>query len=274
MASFKAAQLAEEMSRFENEIMGASASAPKGPIPLFSPRSLQHPTKPNSQLLFLPPAVRQQMGAMGLPVQSPQMKPIPPAMNASPQGVSLPLPSAPMMLNTSQMAQIALASSVQGMPSSSSDGKKMTEAVAAGGGDSPTPVKQSGRRRKRDKKKLRMGGGAVWEDPTLDEWDSSDFRIFCGDLGNDVNDDTLARAFSKYPSYTKAKVIRDKHSKKTKGYGFVSFKDPHDFVQAMREMNGKYIGSRPVKLRKSTWKDRSYEVVKKKEKEKKKLGFK
>ena len=39
-------------------------------------------------------------------------------------------------------------------------------------------------------------------------------------------------------------------------------------------MNGKYIGSRPVKLRKSTWKDRTYEVVKKKEKEKKKLGFK
>ena len=150
----------------------------------------------------------------------------------------------------------------------------MPEAVAAGGGDSPTRVKQSGRRRKRDKKKLRMGGGAAWEDPTLDEWDQNDFRIFCGDLGNDVNDDTLARAFSKYPSYTKAKVIRDKHSKKTKGYGFVSFKDPHDFVQAMREMNGKYIGSRPVKLRKSTWKDRSYEVVKKKEKEKKKLGFK
>ncbi|KAL5468848.1 hypothetical protein EMCRGX_G029971 [Ephydatia muelleri] len=29
---------------------------------------------------------------------------------------------------------------------------------------------------------------AVWEDPTLDEWDPNDFRIFCGDLGNDVND--------------------------------------------------------------------------------------
>lgn len=270
--AFKAAQLAEEMSRFESEIMGATASAPKGPIPLFSPRSLQHPTKPNTQLLFLPPSVRQQMGALALPVQSPQMKPIPPAMNAaSQQGPGT------MMLNTpsmSPMAQLVMASPVQSMSSSSMDAKKMSEVATPGGGDSPTPVKQSGRRRKRDKKKLRMGGGAVWEDPTLDEWDPNDFRIFCGDLGNDVNDDTLTRAFSKYPSYTKAKVIRDKHSKKTKGYGFVSFKDPHDFVQAMREMNGKYIGSRPVKLRKSTWKDRTYEVVKKKEKEKKKLGFK
>lgn len=68
---------------------------------------------------------------------------------------------------------------------------------------------------------------------------SDDFRIFVGDLGNDVNDDLLARTFSKYPSFLKAKVIRDKWTKKAKGYGFVSFKDPHDFMQAMREMNGK-----------------------------------
>ena len=36
---------------------------------------------------------------------------------------------------------------------------------------------------------------------------------------------------------------------------------------------GKYVGNRPIKLRKSNWKDRNVEVVKKKEKEKKKLGF-
>ena len=56
-----------------------------------------------------------------------------------------------------------------------------------------------------------------------------------------MNDDTLARSFSKYPTFLKAKVIRDKYTKKTKGYGFVSFKDPHDFMQAMREMNGEYV---------------------------------
>jgi len=36
---------------------------------------------------------------------------------------------------------------------------------------------------------------------------------------------------------------------------------------------GKYIGNRPMKLRKSVWKERCFEVVKKKEKEKKRLGF-
>jgi RNA recognition motif-containing protein len=110
-------------------------------------------------------------------------------------------------------------------------------------------------------------------DPTLEEWDPNDYRIFCGDLGNDVNDDTLARAFRHYPSFLKAKIVRDKHTKKSKGFGFVSFKDPHDFMNALKEMNGKYIGSRPVKLRKSTWKERNIDVVRKKEREKQKLGL-
>ena len=67
---------------------------------------------------------------------------------------------------------------------------------------------------------------------------SDDFRIFCGDLGNEVTDEVLARAFGRYPTFLKAKVVRDKRTNKTKGYGFVSFKDPNDFVQAMRDMNG------------------------------------
>ncbi|XP_028282027.1 RNA-binding protein 42 [Parambassis ranga] len=123
------------------------------------------------------------------------------------------------------------------------------------------------------KKCIRTAAGTSWEDASLLEWDSDDFRIFCGDLGNEVNDDILARAFSRYPSFLKAKVVRDKRTGKTKGYGFVSFKDPNDYVRAMREMNGKYVGSRPIKLRKSMWKDRNIEVVRKKQKEKKKLGL-
>jgi RNA recognition motif-containing protein len=67
---------------------------------------------------------------------------------------------------------------------------------------------------------------------------SDDFRIFCGDLGNEVTDETLVRAFARYPSFVKARVVRDKKSNKTRGYGFVSFRDPDDFVRAMREMNG------------------------------------
>ncbi|KAJ3111823.1 hypothetical protein HK098_008306 [Nowakowskiella sp. JEL0407] len=111
--------------------------------------------------------------------------------------------------------------------------------------------------KKKKKVVLRSAGGEVWEDQTLLDWDPDDYRIFCGDLGNEVSDEMLAKMFTKYPSFQKARVLRDKKSTKSKGFGFVSFKDPNDFVAAMREMNGKYCGSRPMKLRKSNWKDRS-----------------
>ncbi|XP_070620677.1 RNA-binding protein 42 isoform X1 [Erythrolamprus reginae] len=136
-----------------------------------------------------------------------------------------------------------------------------------------TPEDKKKTKQEKLKRCIRTAAGTCWEDPSLLEWDSDDFRIFCGDLGNEVNDDILARAFSRYPSFLKAKVIRDKRTGKTKGYGFVSFKDPNDYVRAMREMNGKYVGSRPIKLRKSMWKDRNIDIVRKKQKEKKKLGL-
>jgi hypothetical protein len=110
---------------------------------------------------------------------------------------------------------------------------------------------------KESKRIIRSAGGEVWEDLTLNEWDADDYRIFVGDLGVEVSDNTLTQAFNKYPSFLRARVVRDKKSHRAKGYGFVSFKDPNDFVRALKEMNGKYIGSRPVKLRKSTWDERN-----------------
>lgn len=124
------------------------------------------------------------------------------------------------------------------------------------------------KRRGKNRKLMRTAGGQTWEDQTLVDWDEGDFRIFCGDLGNDVTDELLTRTFNKYGSFIKARVVRDKRTNKSKGFGFVSFKDPADFIRAMKEMNGRYVGSRPIKLRKSTWKNRNIDIVRKKEKEK------
>lgn len=44
---------------------------------------------------------------------------------------------------------------------------------------------------------------------------------------------------------------------KKKGFGFVSLREANDYMKAMREMHGKYVGNRPIRLKKSTWKDRS-----------------
>merc|ERR1719439_177749 len=103
---------------------------------------------------------------------------------------------------------------------------------------------------------LRKAAGKIWADKTLDDWPKDDFRLFAGDLGNEVTDDLLANAFRKYSSFQKAKVIRDKRTGKTKGYGFVSFSAPEDMVAALRDVNGRYVGNRPVRLKKSNWKDK------------------
>lgn len=99
---------------------------------------------------------------------------------------------------------------------------------------------QDKERRTKNKKTVRIAGGQLWEDSSLADWPDDDFRIFCGDLGNDVNDELLTRTFNKFSSFRKAKVIRDKRTGKSKGYGFISFKEPQDFIRAMKEMDGEY----------------------------------
>ncbi|CAG8748352.1 17422_t:CDS:2 [Dentiscutata erythropus] len=136
--------------------------------------------------------------------------------------------------------------------------------ILSGHLDMQSGINKQSTSKKKPKTIIRAAGGEVWEDPTLLEWDINDFRLFCGDLGNEVTDDILYKAFSKYPSIQKAKVIRDKRTNKSKGYGFVSFKDADEFVKAWKEMNGKYVGNRPIKLRKSTWKERNIDVKNKK----------
>ena len=42
---------------------------------------------------------------------------------------------------------------------------------------------------KKPKKMIRIAGGQVWEDTSLMNWDHNDYRLFCGDLGNDVTDE-------------------------------------------------------------------------------------
>lgn len=113
-------------------------------------------------------------------------------------------------------------------------------AAQAGGGDN------------KKKTVVRSGGGQKWTDDTLMEWDPSHLRLFVGNLAGETTDESLLKAFSRWKSLQKARVIRDKVTSKSKGFGFVSFSDPDEFFAAAKEMNGKYIQSHPVTVRKST----------------------
>ncbi|KAL9579797.1 MAG: hypothetical protein Q9212_004894, partial [Teloschistes hypoglaucus] len=67
---------------------------------------------------------------------------------------------------------------------------------------------------------IRSGGGQTWADASLLEWDPAHFRLFVGNLAGEVTDESLFKAFAKFPSVQKARVVRDKRTTKSKGYGF------------------------------------------------------
>ncbi|KIW72840.1 hypothetical protein PV04_01007 [Phialophora macrospora] len=143
---------------------------------------------------------------------------------------------------------------------SNSVGSSATPKPSAGSHNIPssttttsTSQKESTAQSKDDTPKTvyRSGGGTSWTDPTLLEWDPAHFRIFVGNLAGETTDDSLLKAFAQYPSVQKARVIRDKRTTKSKGYGFVSFADGDDYFRAARDMAGKYIGSHPVTIKKA-----------------------
>ena len=122
-----------------------------------------------------------------------------------------------------------------------------------------------------------MAAGKVWVDPTLDEWPENDFRIFVGNLDKAVTDQHLFDHYKKYASLAKAKIVLDA-TQSSKGFGFVSFLQPLDCAKAIRETDQTWLGSRPIRVKRSDWKDRNLNQVMKKNKkqskqERKRMGL-
>lgn len=79
--------------------------------------------------------------------------------------------------------------------------------------------------------------------------DSPEYTIFVGDLAADVTDYVLQETFkSVYSSVKGAKVVTDRITGRTKGYGFVKFADESEQLRAMTEMNGVLCSSRPMRI--------------------------
>ncbi|GER28365.1 oligouridylate binding protein-like protein [Striga asiatica] len=76
---------------------------------------------------------------------------------------------------------------------------------------------------------------------------SGHFNIFVGDLSPEVNDAMLLACFSVYPSCSDAKVMWDQKTGRSRGFGFVSFRNQEDAQSAINELSGKWLGSRQIR---------------------------
>ncbi|PHH71009.1 hypothetical protein CDD80_5600 [Ophiocordyceps camponoti-rufipedis] len=214
-----------------------------------------HGQQPSQQHQQPQPQHHQQQG------YAPQNAPSYSASSYAPPQIQNPFPApgsaAATHYDPTEAAQIAEWQSTYNtvVPPASRDGKPLPLLSEPSKPDSPvtTAAAAAAAANSSDKKQtvVRQGGGKSWTDDTLLEWDPSHLRLFVGNLAGETTDESLLKAFSRWKSVQKARVIRDKRTTKSKGYGFVSFSNADDFFQAAKEMNGKYIQSHPVVVRKA-----------------------
>jgi len=76
---------------------------------------------------------------------------------------------------------------------------------------------------------------------------SGHFNVFVGDLSPEVTDATLYACFSVYPSCSDARVMWDQKTGRSRGFGFVSFRNQQEAQGAINDLNGKWLGSRQIR---------------------------
>ncbi|KAK4773494.1 hypothetical protein SAY87_028513 [Trapa incisa] len=76
---------------------------------------------------------------------------------------------------------------------------------------------------------------------------SSNFNIFVGDLSPEVTDAVLYACFSVYPSCSDARVMWDQKTGRSRGFGFVSFRNQQDAQSAINDLTGKWLGNRQIR---------------------------
>ena len=70
-------------------------------------------------------------------------------------------------------------------------------------------------------------------------------KLYVGNLPYSVQEDDLKEMFSGY-EVSEAKVIADRDSGRSKGFGFVEIASDEDATRAIEELNGKEIDGRKI----------------------------
>ncbi|KAK2965024.1 hypothetical protein RJ639_029512 [Escallonia herrerae] len=70
------------------------------------------------------------------------------------------------------------------------------------------------------------GGGSSLQFLNFPFGDTTYTKVFVGGLAWETQSDTLHRYFEQYGEILEAVVITDKHTGRSKGYGFVTFREP------------------------------------------------
>ena len=73
-------------------------------------------------------------------------------------------------------------------------------------------------------------------------------KLFVGGLSWDTTDEGLQQAFASYGEITEAKVITDRDTGRSRGFGFVTFTQDEDAKTAITKMDGTNLDGKTIKV--------------------------
>jgi RNA recognition motif-containing protein len=73
-------------------------------------------------------------------------------------------------------------------------------------------------------------------------------KLFVGGLSWDTTEEGLRRAFASYGEITEAKVITQRDTGRSRGFGFVTFAQDEDAKTAISKMDGTSLDGKTIKV--------------------------
>ena len=73
-------------------------------------------------------------------------------------------------------------------------------------------------------------------------------KLFCGGLAWATTSDTLRDAFEQFGDIVEAKVVTDRDTGRSRGFGFVTFNDEGSANKAREEMDGAQLDGRTIRV--------------------------
>lgn len=73
-------------------------------------------------------------------------------------------------------------------------------------------------------------------------------KLFVGGLSWGTTDDSLRSAFEQFGEISEAKVVLERDTGRSRGFGFVTYTDPSAAANAMTEMDGSELDGRNIRV--------------------------
>ncbi|KAK2838746.1 hypothetical protein Q7C36_013560 [Tachysurus vachellii] len=77
-------------------------------------------------------------------------------------------------------------------------------------------------------------------------------KLFIGGLNTETTEKALESYFSKFGRISEVLLMKDRETNKSRGFAFVTYENPGDAKDAVREMNGKALDGKPIKVEQAT----------------------